>query len=135
MTNPDRTTRRHLRPLLLWGMLICSLGAGPDSSCNLTAGPNGLCANIRLEPDNAVLNVGQSLVIRINAGSCSSAGPCPCAQSALVNARWKSDAPAIAPVDSAGVVAGMKPGTAVIVFTPAAGTGIDPQTLHVTVVK
>ena len=135
MKDPDRTTRWSLRPLLLWGMLICSLGAGPDSACNLTAGPNGLCANLRLEPDNAVLNVGQSLVIRINAGGCTSASDCPCAQSALVNARWKSVAPAIAQVDSAGVVAGMTPGTAVIVFTPAAGSGMDPQTIQVTVVK
>lgn len=134
MKNPDRTTSWHLR-LLLWGMLICSLGAGPDSSCNLTAGPNGFCANIHLEPDNAVLNVGQSLLIRINAGGCTSATDCPCAQSALVNARWKSDAPAVAQVDSSGVVAGVKPGTAVIVFTPAAGSGMDPQTIQVTVVK
>ncbi len=124
--------RRSPKYLLLFGVLSLSLGAPGDDSCTMSAGGDGICIGLALGPSAPVLHVGESLQILVNAGSCTAAGGCACAETVVENSRWRSTDPKTATVDAAGVVTAIGPGKAVVELVPADG-GV-PLSVVVTVV-
>ena len=129
-TVPPRPARRY--PAQLIGLCALLLLVVPREGCSFTAGPNGLCAVLRVGPQDTVLSVGETFHVRINAG-CPAGAACPCADSALVDARWRSDAPETATVDSTGLVTARRPGSADIVILPGAPASWRATRVHVTV--
>jgi hypothetical protein len=131
------------RPLRLWpvsghaipvlGLLLLVAGT-PQDSCSFTAGPNGLCASLRIGPQDTVFRAGDTFRVRINASGCAGAAVCPCADTAMVGAQWKSDAPEVASVDQAGLVTGHRQGNANIVLYPTSTVGWTRTVIHVTVI-
>jgi hypothetical protein len=120
--------------LLLVALLLLTIATAKGESCAFSIGPNGLCATLRLDPEAKVLRVGEAFWVRINVDGCSTSVGCPCADSALRTAQWRSEAPEIAVVDSTGRVVGRRPGSAAIVITPAAESSWRRTRVHVTVV-
>jgi len=116
------------------GLLLLLLVAARGEGCNFSIGPNGLCAALRLDPENKVIRVGETFRVQINASGCTAATGCPCVDSATATARWRSDGPATATVDSIGLVRGRQPGTVDIHVAPAPGDHWLRTRVHVTVV-
>lgn len=114
--------------------LLFLLFVAPREGCTFSIGPNGLCASFRVDPQDEVLRVGDTFRVRINADGCTAAATCACADSALIGAQWRSDAPETASVDSAGVVTGRRQGRADIIILPASTTSWRQTRVHVTVV-
>jgi uncharacterized protein YjdB len=119
------------RPVRTLALLL--LLAARDETCAITAGPNGLCAAIRLEPSNASIDVDETLQIRINGGACLES--CPCDTEPAENVRWTSDAPLIASTDAGGRVTGHHPGTATITRAVWTGDAVARSSMRVTVLK
>jgi len=128
--------RLSIRPSsrLAAGVLLLLLVAARGEGCSFSIGPNGLCAALRLDPEDKVIRVGESFRVRINAGGCTAATGCPCADSAAATAQWRSDNPETATVDSTGVVRGRRPGSVDIHLAPAAADHWLRTRMHVTVV-
>lgn len=124
---------RRVRLSVLAGLLFLIIAAR-DESCSFSAGPNGLCATLRLGSQDTVIRVGDAFRVRINADGCSGAAGCPCVESAAASATWRSENSQTATVDSTGLVRGRQPGTADIVIAPAPGTTWDRTRVQVTVV-
>jgi hypothetical protein len=129
MTVPNRPFGRSVSAGLLLLLLIGARGDG----CTFSIGPNGLCASLRLEPSDRTLRVGEGFRVRINADGCTSAVACPCAESAAVNAAWRSDRPETATVDATGFVLAQLPGTTDIVIVPEPGRPWRRTRVRVTV--
>ena len=109
-----------MRRLLLSSLLL--LVGARGEGCNFTIGPNGLCATLRLDPEERELRVGDGFRVRINADGCSATTGCACADSAMASARWQSANAAIATVDGNGMVTARTPGSTDIILTGASGT-------------
>ena len=115
---------RHLRlaPLIL---LIATQG----QNCTATLGPEGLCATLRLEPSQGQLQVGQTLVVRINGNlNCGQ----PIGQMTVLT--WRSTSPKIATVDSTGLVHALVPGQANIEVVAPSSRSISVKGMQVLVV-
>jgi len=121
-----------MRRALLASLLLLT-GARGDS-CNFTIGPNGLCAALRLDPEEQELRVGDGFRVQINADGCSTTTGCACADSALASARWQSANAAIATVDQNGAVTGRAPGSTDIILSGASGSW-ERSRIRVTVVR
>jgi uncharacterized protein YjdB len=119
------------RPLRTLALLL--LLAARDETCAITAGPNGLCAAVRLEPSSASIDVDETLQIRVNGGVCLES--CPCETESTEDVRWISDAPLIASTDAAGRVTGHRPGTATIIREVGTGDAVARSSMRVTVLK
>jgi hypothetical protein len=103
------------RPHLMACLLLA--GAARTSDCSFTSGPNGLCATFRLEPSRATLQSGDSLRIRVNGGiDCTTNLDCVDCTNRPRHFRWRSSAPEIVSVDSAGLIRGVHAGAAEIRF-------------------
>lgn len=88
--------------------------AAPGSDCQLSTGPEGVCAVVRLDPNRVNLQPGSTIRIQVNGLSCAGGLNCvDCNQRQLL-LRWRSSAPQVAAVDSTGAVRAGRPGTAVI---------------------
>lgn len=111
--------RYHRR--LGWPSLLLLLLAARGDGCGFSLDQRGLCAHLRIGPEDHQLRVGSTFRVQVNADGCSSATGCPCQDGALDQARWTSGDPAVASVDSSGLVLGRAPGTALISVTPATG--------------
>lgn len=127
-----RLIRWSPKYLLLAGLTTVSLGAPGDDSCTMSAGGNGLCVGLALGPSAPVLQIGESLQILVNAGGCTAADACACAETVAENSRWRSADPKTATVDGTGVVTATGPGKAVVELVPADGGA--PLSIVVTVV-
>lgn len=99
----------------------------------MSAGPNGLCASFRVEPEDTRVRVGDTFRVQINPDGCTAAAGCGCAATALAGAMWRSGNPAAATVDSTGLVVARGAGAATIVVTPAGGSWSRTR-VHVTVI-
>jgi hypothetical protein len=132
---PVSLHRLSFRPLprSATGLLLLLLVAARGEGCSFSIGPNGLCAALRLDPENKVIRVGETFRVRINASGCTAATGCPCVDSATATARWRSDSPGTASVDSIGVVRGRQPGNVDIHVAPVAGDHWLRTRVHVTV--
>jgi hypothetical protein len=97
--------------LAAW-LLLAS--AAPGSDCQLSTGPNGICAAVRLDPNLVQLQPGSSIRIQVNGLNCVGALDCvDCNQRRLL-LRWRSSAPDVAVIDSTGAVRAGRPGRAVV---------------------
>ena len=122
--------KSHTRRLALVSLALL-MGARGDS-CTMSIGPNGLCASLRLDPENSTVRVNDTFRIQINADGCSSTTGCACGSDATANARWTSNDSAVATVDSTGLVTARHPGSTVIEVSPRSGSWTRTR-IHVTV--
>lgn len=111
----------HHRRWASLGLPLLLLAARAEG-CGFSLDQRGLCAHLQLGPEENQVRVGNSFRVQINADGCSSAAGCACAETALEQARWTSDNPQVASVDSTGVVVGRGPGRTVITGMPTIGT-------------
>lgn len=126
--SPRRAGFLPLRALALLFLL-----AARDETCAISAGPDGLCAAIRLESSNASIDVDETLQIMVNGGACLES--CLCDTDSTEDVRWTSDAPLIASTDAAGRVTGHRPGTATIIRPVGTGAAVARSSMRVTVLK
>lgn len=105
-----------------WSAVLLLLLAARSESCGFTADENGLCAHLRLGPESDTLHVGDSFRVQVNADGCSAIAGCTCGQDALEGAEFTSDNPAVATIDSTGLVTGQRPGSTTIRAIPTGGS-------------
>ncbi len=111
-----RNPRAGLAALLL--LLLAARGEG----CGFTADENGLCAHLRLGPERDSLHVGDTFRIQVNADGCGAIAGCTCGQGALDDAEFRSDNPAVATIDSTGLVTGQGVGSTTLRAIPSSGS-------------
>ena len=122
---------RPLRPFRVASLVL--LLAAREEGCSFSAGPNGLCASFRVNPEDTRVRVGDTFRVRINPDGCTAATGCGCGDPALAGASWTSGNPAAATVDSTGLVVARGAGVTTIVLTPAGGSWSGTR-VHVTVI-
>jgi len=123
LVNPVQITHprhRPLRPLRVAGLVL--LLAAREEGCSFSAGPNGLCASFRVDPEDTRVRVGDTFRVQINPDGCTAVTGCGCGDPALAGALWTSGNPAAATVDSTGLVVARGAGVATIMLTPAGGS-------------
>jgi hypothetical protein len=122
-------SRGRTAPDRLLAALACLLllAAAPASDCRFSSGPDGLCADFRLDPASADLPVGSSLQIRVNDFDCDGIESCVNCSDGRRRMRWESSAPEVAHVDSAGMVRAERTGTAEIRLVVEGAAGPAPS--------
>jgi hypothetical protein len=130
MARPSRSLPSRIR---IAASLVAVFLTTTAQNCFMTLGPNGLCAGLRLDPSDAVLGPGETLIIRINANACTAANGCSC--STFTTATWRSASPKIATVDPTGAVKAVNPGEATILLVPASGSNWQQIETHIKVVN
>lgn len=100
------------RPQTVAWLLLA--GAAPGSDCQLSTGPDGVCAAVRLDPGRVHLRAGSTFRIQVSGLDCVGGVDCVDCTQRRRHFRWQSSAPDVATIDSTGVIRAVRSGAAEI---------------------